>query len=190
MMIIGSDAPDVTALTIDGTQVRFSDYWRTGTTAFTFIRYLSCMFCKEQVKDYRDHASEIARAGLQVVLITPAKPEESAAFAERLDLPFPILSDPDRTAYHAYGLTEASVGQLFNPRVVARGIQTTLRGNFPAAPKGGNPRQLPGTAIVDWTGKIQFHHVAEDASDHVTVAQLLAQTQVIESTSGPTATLS
>jgi peroxiredoxin len=186
MTIIGSDAPDAVALAVDGTEVRFSDYWRKGTTAFTFIRYLSCIFCKEQVKEYRDHAAEIARAGLQVVIVTPATPEESAAFAERLNLPFPILCDPERAAYRAYGLTEGSAGQLLNPRVVARGIQATLHGSFPTPPKGGNPRQLPGTAIVDWSGKVQFHHVAEDASDHVTIAQLLAQAQSIGPARGAT----
>jgi peroxiredoxin len=176
---IGSSAPDATVRTVDGSNVRFSDYWKEGLTAFTFIRYLSCIFCKEQVREYRDHAAEIANAGLRVVIITPAAPEASADFAREMRLPFTVLCDPERDAYRAYGLTEGSVGQLINPRIVARGVQATLRGNLIEVPKGGNSRQLPGTAIIDQEGRVQYHHVARDASDHLTAAQLIAQAQSI-----------
>jgi peroxiredoxin len=176
---IGSDAPDALARAIDGNDAHFSDYWREGLTAFTFIRHLACIFCKEQVREYRDHATEIADAGVRVVIVTPAEPEASAAFARDMRLPFPVLCDPERDAYRMYGLTEGSVGQLINPRIVARGVQATLRGNLIEVPKGGNTRQLPGTAIVDRDGRLQLHHVAADASDHLTAEQLIAHAKAI-----------
>jgi peroxiredoxin Q/BCP len=35
--------------------------------------------------------------------VNPAAPEQHAAYAARLGLPFPLLSDPERTMARAYG---------------------------------------------------------------------------------------
>ncbi len=166
-------APDMPLWTTAGETVHMSDIWREGTTAFTFIRYLSCIFCKEQARSYKGAAGALDRAGLRVVIVTPAPVEDTAFFASSLDLPFPVYADPDQAAYRAYGFGKGSVGQLINPRIIARGVQATLRGNFLAPPKGGNPRQLPGTAIVAPDGTLLHHHVARDASDYLSLDELL-----------------
>ena len=166
-------APDMPLRTIDGQAVRMSEIWREGTTAFTFIRYLSCIFCKEQVRSYQPAGTELERAGLRVVIVSPASVEDTALFASSLDLPFPVYCDPDQSAYAAYGFEKGSIGQMINPRIVARGVQATLRGNFLAPPKGGDPRQLPGTAIVAPDGRLVHHHIARDASDYLSLDELL-----------------
>ena len=166
-------APDMPLRTTDGRTVQMSEIWNGGTTAFTFIRYLSCIFCKEQVKEYRDAVAEIERSGLNVVIVTPASEEDTAFFAQPLDLPFAVYCDPEQAAYRAYGFEKGSIGQMINPRIIARGFQATMRGSFVAPPKGGDPRQLPGTAIVAPDGTLVHHHVARDASDHLDLDDLL-----------------
>lgn len=172
-LTLHADAPDSALMDINGETVMLSDWWREGTTAFVFVRYLACIFCREQVKDLRDHVAAIASTGLAVVIITPARPAENAAFAEELRLPFPVLADPRRDAYRAYGLTEGSIGQLIGPRVIARSIGATLRGNLPERPHGGVARQLPGAAIVDREGRVVLHEIACDAADHITAGRLI-----------------
>jgi peroxiredoxin len=167
-------APDIEVYDTDGEPVMLSDFWRERPTAFVFIRYLACIFCREQVRDLRDHIREIDAAGLSAVVITPAFPEENAVFARQHALPFPVLADPERHAYAAFGLREGTVGQLINPRIVARGLQATLSGNLPQRPHGGDPKQLPGTMIVDRDGRVLYHDIADDASDHVTGSRLVA----------------
>lgn len=166
-------APDMTLRTTDGAPIRMSEIWREGTTAFTFIRYLSCIFCKEQVRSYKNAAAAIDRAGLRVVIVAPASVEDTAFFAASLDLPFPVYADPEQAAFRAYGLERGTIGQMINPRIVVRGVQATMRGNFLAPPKGGDPRQLPGTVIIDREGRLLRHHIARDASDHLSLDELL-----------------
>jgi peroxiredoxin len=172
-MSLYEHAPDLELLDSNGRAVRLSDYWRDGLTAFTFIRYLGCLYCRDQVKDMRNHAPEIDRAGLRVVLIAPARPDAAAAFVEQFSLPFPLLCDPRREAYRAYGLTDGTVGQLINPRIVVRGATTLLRGTMHGKPETRVSRQLPGTAIVDTDGTLRLMHVARDAVDHLNTRQLL-----------------
>lgn len=167
-------APDAEIMNAAGRDVRLSDYWRAGTTALIFVRYLACAFCREQLKDIRAHHAELAAAGLRIVVVTPDRPDVVARFAAGFQPPFPVLSDPRRVAYRAYGLTEGSIGQLLNPRVAMRGLTTTLRGNLQGRPTGGSARQLPGSAIVTADGMLLHHHVARDAADHLAARDLLS----------------
>ena len=62
--------------------------------------------CTKQACDFRDNLAALTGDGLTILGISPDKPEKLAAFRERDDLPFRLLSDPDKavlTAYGAYG---------------------------------------------------------------------------------------
>lgn len=166
-------APDIELVDSNGRNVRLSDYWQQQLTAFTFIRYLGCIFCREQVKELQDRAAELEQAGLQIVVIAPARPEAAAEFVADLRLPFTMLTDPRREAYRAYGLTEGTRGQLLNTRIVTRATTAMLRGTLPGRPGSGPVKQLPGTAIVDRDGRLRVMQAASDASDHMTTPQLL-----------------
>lgn len=156
-----------------GLPVRFSGFWQERTTAFVFVRHLGCVFCREQLKDLRTHAQDIELAGLSLVVIVPDRPDVVTTFAAGFRPPFPILSDPRREAYQAYGLTEGTGAQLLNPHVIARSFGAMARGNFQGRSSGASKRQLPGTAIVDRNGQMLHHHVAADAADHLSAAALI-----------------
>lgn len=170
---IPSAAPDVEVFDTNGNPARLSTFWQGGLTALVFMRHVGCIFCREQVKGLRDHARALEQAGLSVVVITPDRPSRARTFVEEYRVPFPTLADPERNAYRAYGLTDGSLGQLVNPRIVARGARATLNGAFLSRPTS-SPRQLPGTAIVDVTGRLRYLHHARDASDHLTSSRLIS----------------
>lgn len=169
---IPSGALDSEVFDADGHPVRLSAYWQAGLTAFVFMRHAGCIFCREQVKDLRDNAAALDQAGLSIVVITPDRPSRARKLVEEYRVPFPTLTDPERNAYRAYGLLDGSLGQLVNPRIIARGARTLLNGTFLNRPTS-SPRQLPGTAIVDSTGRLRYLHQARDASDHLTSRQLI-----------------
>ena len=179
MQRVGDTAPDVEIMDADGRPACLAELCRDRQAALVFVRYLGCIFCREQLTDLRRHAAEIEQAGLRLVVITPDRPDVVRAFSAEFQPPFPIVSDPRRVAYQAFGLTEGSLGQLLSPRIVARGVQATLRGSFVGRPAGGNQRQLPGAAIVDTDGSVLFHYIARDAADHVDAARLIREAQTI-----------
>ena len=51
----------------------------------------------------RDARSELKKAGVEVVGISPDKPATQERFDRKNDLGFPLLSDPERTVAKAYG---------------------------------------------------------------------------------------
>ena len=62
--------------------------------------------CTKQACDFRDAIEPLSAAGYTVLGISPDTPEKQKKFAERDELTYPLLSDPDRdvlTAYGAYG---------------------------------------------------------------------------------------
>jgi peroxiredoxin len=170
-----SERFDVAVMDANGQAVRLSDFWRERPVAFVLVRYLGCLFCREQLRDLRRHAAAIEQAGVQLVVITPDRPDVVRKFNAGFRPSFPILSDPRRAAYQAFGLTEGTFDQLLSPALVLRGARALLRGSLPGRPTGGNRRQLPGVAIVDTGGTVLFHQAACDAGDHISGALLLRQ---------------
>ena len=61
------------------------------------------------MREFRAHYSALVEAGVEVAGVSPDTPESSAEWARRMDLPYPLLSDVERTAGHAFGVVR-SVG--------------------------------------------------------------------------------
>jgi thioredoxin-dependent peroxiredoxin len=59
--------------------------------------------CTTQACDFRDSLSSLQAAGVQVIGISPDKPEKLAKFRAKEDLNFPLVADPDKTVLDAYG---------------------------------------------------------------------------------------
>jgi peroxiredoxin Q/BCP len=98
----GDPAPDFTLTDADGGTVALKDY-----AGKRFILYAypaaSTPGCTKQACDFRDNLSELNAAGLDVLGISPDKPEKLAKFRDHEQLSFPLLSDPSRETLTAYG---------------------------------------------------------------------------------------
>ena len=57
-------------------------------------------------------------AGIDVIAISPDKPEKLAAFRDKYDLTFPLLSDPDKTVMQEWG----AFGEKKNYGKVVQGV--------------------------------------------------------------------
>jgi peroxiredoxin len=92
-------------------------------------------------------------------------PEDSAAFEMKFDVPFPLISDPNRQLYQAFGLRMVSTLELLSPSVAVKGILAITKGHTVGIPIG-DVRQLPGVFIINTNGRIVYSHFAGDPSDH------------------------
>lgn len=101
----GDKAPAFSLPDADGNTVSLADYQGRRVVVY-FYPAASTPGCTKQACDFRDSLAELNEAGLDVVGISPDKPEKLAKFRDAEGLTFPLLSDPDRkvlTAYGAYG---------------------------------------------------------------------------------------
>lgn len=99
---VGDKAPDFSLPDADGNVVKLSDYKGRKVVVY-FYPAASTPGCTKQACDFRDNLAEFSEAGLDVVGISPDKPEKLAKFRDKEQLSFPLLSDPDRKVLGAWG---------------------------------------------------------------------------------------
>jgi len=98
----GDPAPDFTLPDADGKQVSLADY-RGRRVIVYFYPAAMTPGCTKEACDFRDNLASLDGAGIDVVGISPDKPEKLAKFRESQQLTFPLLSDPSRSVLEAYG---------------------------------------------------------------------------------------
>jgi peroxiredoxin Q/BCP len=98
----GDPAPHFTLPDADGKDVSLSDY-RGRKVVVYFYPAAMTPGCTTEACDFRDNLAALGGAGIDVVAISPDKPEKLAKFREKESLTFPLLADPDRSTLEAYG---------------------------------------------------------------------------------------
>lgn len=99
---VGAKAPAFSLPDADGNTVKLSDYKGRKVIVY-FYPAASTPGCTKQACDFRDSLAELNEAGLDVIGISPDKPEKLAKFRDNEGLTFPLLSDPERKVLTAYG---------------------------------------------------------------------------------------
>jgi len=131
------------------------------------------------VAQLRQKLPPFEQAGGRLVLVGMGTPEEAAAFTRNLEIPVPMISDPERRLYRDFSLKTASIPELFLPSVAFKAITAMAQGHTVGLPVG-DIRQLPGVFIIDTGGRIVFSHVGKDAADHPDAETLLAALDAIQ----------
>ena len=99
---VGDKAPAFSLPDADGNTVKLSDFKGRKVIVY-FYPAASTPGCTKQACDFRDSLAELNEAGLDVIGISPDKPEKLARFRDKEGLTFPLLSDPDRKVLTAWG---------------------------------------------------------------------------------------
>ncbi|MCV7314760.1 thioredoxin-dependent thiol peroxidase [Mycolicibacillus parakoreensis] len=98
----GDTAPAFTLPDADANPVSLADYAGRRVIVY-FYPAAATPGCTKQADDFRDNLQELNAAGLDVVGISPDKPEKLAKFRDAEALTFPLLSDPERAVMTAWG---------------------------------------------------------------------------------------
>ncbi len=99
---VGDIAPDFTLLDDKGESVSLSSF-RGRRVVVYFYPKADTPGCTTEACDFRDNLLAFSRSGFDVVGISPDSVEDLAAFRDKYDLTFPLLSDLDSATAHAYG---------------------------------------------------------------------------------------
>jgi alkyl hydroperoxide reductase subunit AhpC len=117
------------------------------------------------------HADEFAHLGTDILIVSFADEERARLWLRETGTRFPLLLDPDRRVYRAYGL-ERSVARTWTPRVVWYYFRQLAAGRR-LGPIESDPHQLGGDFIIDTRGIVRFAHREWDPVDRPPVARLL-----------------
>ena len=140
---VGERAPAFSLLDADGKTVKLSDFKGRKVIVY-FYPAASTPGCTKQACDFRDNLKVLNGAGIDVIGISPDKPEKLAKFRDAEKLTFPLLSDPDRKVLTAWG----TFGEK---KMDGKTVQGVIRSTF----------------VVDEKGKIELAQYNVKATGHV-----------------------
>ena len=139
----GDKAPAFSLPDADGKKVSLADYKGRRVIVY-FYPAASTPGCTKQACDFRDSLAELNEEGVDVVGISPDKPEKLAKFRDAEKLTFPLLSDPERKVLTAYG--------AFGEKTMyGKKVQGVIRSTF----------------VVDAKGKVEVAQYNVKATGHV-----------------------
>jgi thioredoxin-dependent peroxiredoxin len=101
MLDIGSKAPDFTAETDSGETISLKDF-RGKKVVLYFYPKDDTTGCTKEACDFRDNFAHLKRAGAIVFGVSPDPVKKHVKFKEKYDLPFTLVSDPDKTICGLY----------------------------------------------------------------------------------------
>ena len=140
---VGDKAPAFSLSDADGKTVKLSDFKGRKVIVY-FYPAASTPGCTKQACDFRDSLAQLNDAGLDVLGVSPDKPEKLAKFRDKEGLTFPLLSDPDRAVLTAWG--------AFGEKMMyGKTVQGVIRSTF----------------VVDEKGKIEVAQYNVKATGHV-----------------------
>ena len=140
---VGDKAPAFSLSDADGKTVKLSDFKGRKVIVY-FYPAASTPGCTKQACDFRDSLAQLNDAGLDVLGVSPDKPEKLAKFRDKEGLTFPLLSDPDRAVLTDWG--------AFGEKMMyGKTVQGVIRSTF----------------VVDEKGKIEVAQYNVKATGHV-----------------------
>ena len=98
----GQAAPDFTLTDEAGNSVSLSDYRGKRVVLYTYPKAFT-PGCTTEACDFRDAEARLVAAGYTVLALSADSVEKLAKFKQEYELPFTLLSDPDRAVQQAYG---------------------------------------------------------------------------------------
>jgi len=120
----------------------------------------------------RDRKADFEKGGGQVVLVGMGTPAECTAFLKKFDVPFPMIADSQQALYRQFHLKRMSPLGVLSPVVAIKGLAAMARGSGIGKPVG-DILQLPGTFVIDSSGRIVFSHQPAGPADHATPDTIL-----------------
>jgi AhpC/TSA antioxidant enzyme len=120
----------------------------------------------------RDHFE--AFSGVDVVVVTFTSQQQLRQYSERLNVPFPLLTDPDRSVYQAFGLERGRLRDLFRPATLKL-YARLLKAGRKLERSNEDVRQLGGDFLFGPDGKLAWFHRAISPDDRPAIETIVQQ---------------
>jgi hypothetical protein len=118
--------------------------------------------------------SEFQAIGVGVIAVSMSRSDGVARYLAERPLPFPLLADPERSAYAALGLGRTTWSRIFRPGVMWRYTRHVLRGaRIRRIPEGEDALQTGGDFLLGGDRRLRWAHTSPDPTNRPTVGQLL-----------------
>jgi peroxiredoxin len=172
-LLIGSAVPDTTLHDLEGAPVRLRDALQGRHSMLVFYRGGWCPYCNLQLANLRHITGELAALGVQLIAITPDRPEELAKSIGQGELEYRLLSDTDAATMRGFGIA-FRLDEDTSRKYSEYGIDID-------AASGATHHALPVPAVfvVDPSGHVRFSYVDPDYTRRAPAEVLLAAARAV-----------
>jgi peroxiredoxin len=142
----------------------------TGLVHLQFRRFTGCPVCNLHLRSFARQKALLDAEAITTVAFFHSPADGMRPYQG--DLPFPVVPDPERHHYRAFGV-ERSWRAILHPRVIAAALSGLFRA--PSNPLAGGSAQggLPADFLIDETGRILALHYGRHANDQWSVQEVL-----------------
>jgi peroxiredoxin len=168
-MNTGEAFPDAELIAPDGGSVSLTEARSDRPAVVVLYRGAWCPFCNIALKVYRDRLQgSLRERGIELIAISPQRPDGSMTMKEKHDLDFAVLSDPGNQIARRLGvLTRPSEGA--RDMQLSRGLDLA---RFNA--DGTTELPMPTVAIVDADGMLAWIDVHPDYTTRTEPDEIIA----------------
>lgn len=153
---VGAQMPSFALKDIDGKDVGSDELMKKGNLVLIFYRGAWCPFCNTYLQELQRNAAAIQDAGGEIVAISVESPDGSTTVAQKNELKFTVLSDPNLETARKFGIVyqlPAETDKTFK----SRGLDVAIHNQMEKA-------ELPlgATFIVNQQGEITYAYLDTD----------------------------
>jgi len=116
---------------------------------------------------------EFDRRDVKVVVVAFSEPATLVHYQEHHQWHFPILADPERKAYQAFGLERLSWHRVYSLATLKLYLKLFRKGLVRQDYGESDVYQAGGDFLIDRNGTILFAHRSDEPADRPSVSTLL-----------------
>lgn len=121
----------------------------------------------------RDRLAELG-SDTVVAVVTFTDPSHLHRYREELDLPFPVLSDPRRSAYRAYGFGRGTFRRVYGLATLRRYVEILRAEGFGRLRRTDeDTMQLGGDIVIDPEGTLAWGYWGDGPADRPSIDRLV-----------------
>lgn len=169
-LAVGVQAPDFTAMDDQGSPVTLSGTLENGPVVLIFYRGQWCPICNKHLSAFQDSIDLLNAAGVQVIAISPEKPELLSETREKTAASYTLLYDKDYAISSLFDVR-------FTPKKADRIMYNTFLGADLKNAHSDDSEQLPipATYLIGKDGTIIWRHFDPNYKKRSSVAEILHQ---------------
>ncbi len=123
----------------------------------------------------REREAELEAHGARVFAVTFESASRVREYRERESTPFPILRDPRRAGYQAFGIERRdNAMSLWRPKTFWYYVKSTLRGKLPKVARVDH-YQLGGDVLLSSTGEVCWVYRSEEPADRPSINKVIEE---------------
>ncbi|HEX6801113.1 MAG TPA: SelL-related redox protein [Candidatus Binatia bacterium] len=131
------------------------------------------MPCQAHLVEVNAFKREFDRRDVKVVVVAFSEPTTLVHYQEHHQWHFPILADPERKAYQAFGLERLSWHRVYSLATLKLYLKLFRKGLVRQDYGESDVYQTGGDFLIDRNGKILFAHRSDEPADRPSVSTLL-----------------